>query len=60
MGRGFLDDLGASELDDIELVMAFEQAFDIEIPNEDTEKIRGFHNMQDVEDYVRKHRKGGS
>jgi len=36
----FIDDLGADSLDTVELVMAFEEAFDIEIPDEDAEKIR--------------------
>ena len=36
----FVDDLGADSLDTVELVMAFEEAFDIEIPDEDAEKIR--------------------
>jgi acyl carrier protein len=35
----FVDDLGADSLDTVELVMAFEEAFDIEIPDEDAEKI---------------------
>ena len=35
----FVDDLGADSLDTVELVMAFEEAFDIEIPDEDDEKI---------------------
>ena len=35
----FIDDLGADSLDTVELVMAFEEAFDIEIPDEDTEEI---------------------
>ena len=35
----FVDDLGADSLDIVELVMAFEEAFDIEIPDEDAEKI---------------------
>lgn len=35
----FIDDLGADSLDTVELVMAFEEAFDIEIPDEDAEKI---------------------
>jgi acyl carrier protein len=36
----FVDDLGADSLDLVELVMAFEEAFDIRIPDEDAEKIR--------------------
>ena len=35
----FVDDLGADSLDTVELVMAFEEAFEIEIPDEDAEKI---------------------
>ena len=36
----FVDDLGADSLDTVELVMAFEEAFNIEIPDEDAEKIQ--------------------
>lgn len=36
----FVEDLGADSLDTVELVMAFEEEFDIEIPDEDAEKIR--------------------
>ena len=35
----FIDDLGADSLDTVELVMAFEEKFDIEIPDEDAEKM---------------------
>ena len=35
----FIDDLGADSLDTVELVMAFEEAFDVEIPDEKAEKI---------------------
>lgn len=35
----FIDDLGADSLDIVELIMAFEEEFDIEIPDEDAEKI---------------------
>ena len=35
----FIDDLGADSLDNVELVMAFEEAFDLEIPDESAEKI---------------------
>jgi acyl carrier protein len=36
----FIDDLGADSLDTVELVMAFEEKFDMEIPDEDAEKMR--------------------
>ncbi len=36
----FIDDLGADSLDTVELVMAFEDKFDIEIPDEEAEKMR--------------------
>ena len=52
----FVDDLGADSLDTVELVMAFEESFDIEIPDEDAEKIR---TVQDAIDYIGKHAKGG-
>ena len=52
----FVDDLGADSLDTVELVMAFEEAFDIEIPDEDAEKIR---TVQDAIDYIGKHAKAG-
>lgn len=35
----FVDDLGADSLDQVELIMAFEDAFDVEIPDEDAEKL---------------------
>jgi acyl carrier protein len=37
--KKFIEDLGADSLDTVELVMAFEEEFDIEIPDEDAEKI---------------------
>ena len=52
----FQDDLGADSLDIVELVMAFEEAFDIEIPDEDAEKIK---TVKDAIDYVYAHEKGG-
>ena len=36
----FIDDLGADSLDTVELVMAFEEAFNAEIPDEDAEKLK--------------------
>ena len=50
----FVDDLGADSLDTVELVMAFEEAFDIEIPDEDAEKIR---TVQDAVSYIDQHAK---
>ncbi|GAC1436271.1 MAG: acyl carrier protein [Terriglobales bacterium] len=50
----FVDDLGADSLDQVELVMALEEAFSVEIPDEDAEKIR---TVQDAIDYVEKHAK---
>ena len=51
----FVDDLGADSLDTVELVMAFEEAFEIEIPDEDAEKIR---TVKDAIDYINSHAKG--
>jgi acyl carrier protein len=45
----FVDDLGADSLDLVELIMAMEEAFDIEIPDEDAEKIV---TVQNAVDYV--------
>ena len=45
----FVDDLGADSLDTIELVMAFEEAFGIDIPDEDAEKIK---TVQDAIEYI--------
>jgi len=48
----FADDLGADSLDIVELVMSFEEAFDIEIPDEDAEKIQ---TIGDVVTYLQEH-----
>jgi acyl carrier protein len=45
----FVDDLGADSLDIVELVMAFEEGFDLEIPDEDAEKIT---TVKDAVDYI--------
>lgn len=45
----FIDDLGADSLDVVELVMAFEEEFDIEIPDEDAENIQ---TVQNAVDYI--------
>jgi len=50
----FVDDLGADSLDQVELVMALEEAFDLEIGDEDAEKIL---TVQDAIDYIDKRAK---
>jgi acyl carrier protein len=50
----FVNDLGADSLDTVELVMKFEEDFDIEIPDEDAEKIQ---TVQDAVDYIKAHHK---
>lgn len=45
----FVEDLGADSLDTVELVMAFEEAFNIEIPDEDAEKIQ---KVKDAVEYI--------
>ena len=45
----FIDDLGADSLDTVELVMALEEEFDVEIPDEEAEKIS---KVQDAIDYI--------
>ena len=45
----FIDDLGADSLDTVELVMALEEEFDVEIPDEDAENIS---KVQDAIDYI--------
>ena len=47
----FIDDLGADSLDTVELVMAFEDAFGVEIPDEDAEKLQ---RVGDALDYLKK------
>jgi acyl carrier protein len=51
----FVDDLGADSLDTVELVMAFEEEFGIEIPDEDAEKIT---RVKEAIDYIESHAKG--
>jgi acyl carrier protein len=53
-GSNFKDDLGADSLDVVELVIQFEEAFDIQIPDEDAEKIT---TVQAAYDYIAKHTK---
>ena len=48
----FVEDLGADSLDTVELVMAFEEEFGIDIPDEDAEQMR---TVGDAIDYMKKH-----
>ena len=52
MEASFIDDLGADSLDIVELVMALEEEFDIEIPDADAEKVA---TVGDVVDYIKDH-----
>lgn len=51
-GASFIEDLGADSLDTVELVMAFEDEFDIEIPDEQAEKIV---TVKDAVNYIKQH-----
>ena len=48
----FMEDLGADSLDTVELVMALEEEFDLEIPDDEAEKIQ---TVQDAIDYITEH-----
>ena len=52
MEASFIDDLGADSLDIVELIMALEEEFDIEIPDADAEKVV---SVGDVVDYIKDH-----
>lgn len=52
MESSFIDDLGADSLDIVELIMALESEFDMEIPDEDAEKIG---TVGDVVEYIKAH-----
>ena len=49
LAASFIDDLGADSLDTVELVMAFEEEFEIEIPDEEAERIA---TVQNAVDYI--------
>ena len=52
-GASFIDDLGADSLDTVELVMALEEEFGVEIPDEDAENIK---TVQDAINYINTHK----
>lgn len=52
MESSFVDDLGADSLDIVELIMALEEEFEIEIPDEEAEKIQA---VSDVVNYIKEH-----
>jgi acyl carrier protein len=54
MESSVIDDLGADSLGLVELVLAFEESFDLDIPDEDTEKIRSVKNAVE---YIQQHSK---
>jgi acyl carrier protein len=54
LGASFVDDLGADSLDTVELVMALEDEFDLEIPDEEAEKIT---TVQSAVDYINSNQK---
>lgn len=53
MDAAYIDDLGADSLDIVELIMAFEEEFNIEIPDDVAEKIK---TVEDTVDYIEKER----
>ena len=53
MGASFIDDLGADSLDTVELVMAFEEEFGVEIPDDAAEHIQ---TVKDAVEYLDKHK----
>jgi acyl carrier protein len=53
------DDLGPDSLDVVELVMAYEEAFDDEIPEEEMNRIKKLRTTREVLEYLRRRKKGG-
>lgn len=53
LGSAFVEDLGADSLDVVELIMAFETEFDMEIPDDDVE---GIETVEDAVNYIKEHK----
>ena len=53
LNSAFVEDLGADSLDVVELIMAFESEFDLEIPDEDVE---GIETVEDAVNYIKEHK----
>lgn len=53
LSSAFVEDLGADSLDVVELIMAFESEFDIEIPDDDVE---GIETVEDAVNYIKEHK----
>ncbi len=53
LNSAFVEDLGADSLDVVELIMAFESEFDMEIPDEDVE---GIETVDDAVNYIKEHK----
>lgn len=53
LDANFVEDLGADSLDTVELIMAFEEEFEVEIPDSDAEKIK---TVKDVVNYIESHK----
>ena len=54
LAANFVDDLGADSLDTVELIMAFEEEFGVEVPDTEAEKIK---TVQDVVNYIESQKK---
>ena len=55
----FPDGWGSDSLDLVEMVMAYEEAFDDAISDQEMQKIKQFRTKQELIDYLRRHKKGG-
>jgi acyl carrier protein len=60
LDSGFLDSLRGNSLDRVELVMAFEEAFETELSDQEIETIRSLRTVDEVLEYLRRRGKGGN